>query len=780
MALQLIDLTTPQPGGKFGDPTKTAWEKANDNFVEISEWQDGKEESGIFTLPSALSAADGAALVGYAHPKTGASLRTLADRSEEVVYADDFGARGDGEDHPLSERFETLSAAQAVYPFVTSLTQTQDWAGWQAAANSQRRVRAREDKVYVWNDTLMADDTNLFLDGGGAMVVDAAGDKPLVFARANYGLQVVVNSISVENVDYTEGNTGGATRTNVLNVTSTAGFAVGDRVKVISDDLLEESRPADQERKGEHAVIGAIHPGKLCLLSLLFEQYNTNVRVAKQNADMRVDISKLRTVSRAPGNQPVVRLQGTHAARVVDVIPLASKSAVVETISCVATETDSFAATNAHTNFVGEAAYGYALVEYASEFGRHSNHYAENVRHLYTDGTLIAIPGDTRTERYGRTKGSRISNCTARFCQNAPYDTHWSSHGILFLGCVAYAPFNGPNASQRGVQLRGQAAVVDSCITYGGTGVSVFQGTASPLSGANNVVRGHTHFFLPGIQGRAAIDVTGDSSLTTPTMTLVVDGLKTVQPGWASSDIAVARAQSDTFPHINVTRAVVRLSNFDLQAKQGGSFSACVLQAGAYGTIIAKCGNISSVGAAGQGIRVCKQLAGSTVRLEDVTLEGSWHSLVDAQNTLGISFSSERVNATAPLANAAGYTNVPADDTTARLSVDYTVGFRKTNRAALSQSYTSGGIKTVLLSNNGAPRLVFTGRVGVSGGNTRIGAIDRGAFDGQMLVVRNNSTSLDFLSIEAGVTDPEVTTTLAVGESQTLMWSEALTKWMKI
>lgn len=36
MALKLIDLTTPQPGGKFGDPTKTAWEKANDNFTELA------------------------------------------------------------------------------------------------------------------------------------------------------------------------------------------------------------------------------------------------------------------------------------------------------------------------------------------------------------------------------------------------------------------------------------------------------------------------------------------------------------------------------------------------------------------------------------------------------------------------------------------------------------------------------------------------------------------------------------------------------------------------
>ena len=46
MALQLIDLTTPQPGGKFGDPTKTAWEKTNDNIEEIGSRLEGAEVGG--------------------------------------------------------------------------------------------------------------------------------------------------------------------------------------------------------------------------------------------------------------------------------------------------------------------------------------------------------------------------------------------------------------------------------------------------------------------------------------------------------------------------------------------------------------------------------------------------------------------------------------------------------------------------------------------------------------------------------------------------------------
>lgn len=35
MARKVIDLTTPQPNGKMGEPTKSAWEKTNDNFEEL-------------------------------------------------------------------------------------------------------------------------------------------------------------------------------------------------------------------------------------------------------------------------------------------------------------------------------------------------------------------------------------------------------------------------------------------------------------------------------------------------------------------------------------------------------------------------------------------------------------------------------------------------------------------------------------------------------------------------------------------------------------------------
>jgi len=61
--------------------------------------------------------------------------------SFQSVSPEQYGAIGDGTLHRLSERYTTLSDAQAVYPFVTALTQSIDWAACQKAENDNRGIR---------------------------------------------------------------------------------------------------------------------------------------------------------------------------------------------------------------------------------------------------------------------------------------------------------------------------------------------------------------------------------------------------------------------------------------------------------------------------------------------------------------------------------------------------------------------------------------------------------------------------------------------------------------
>jgi hypothetical protein len=85
--------------------------------------------------------------------------RLLANRFADVVNAKDFGAIGDGASHPLSSVYSTLSAAIAVYPFVTSLTQEIDWAAIQSSlkyilSSGRRSTVLLPPGTYYISDTI--------------------------------------------------------------------------------------------------------------------------------------------------------------------------------------------------------------------------------------------------------------------------------------------------------------------------------------------------------------------------------------------------------------------------------------------------------------------------------------------------------------------------------------------------------------------------------------------------------------------------------------------------
>jgi hypothetical protein len=119
----------------------------------------------------------GDALITTKQTSVGGVRRTQHDKNKDVINVKDFGAIGDGLDHQLSEKFSTLSAAQMVYPFVTSLTQTQDYAGIQAAIDVGKSLNAAVFKPsgrYVVNSGLVADYALSMYGEGGQGLRDVA------------------------------------------------------------------------------------------------------------------------------------------------------------------------------------------------------------------------------------------------------------------------------------------------------------------------------------------------------------------------------------------------------------------------------------------------------------------------------------------------------------------------------------------------------------------------------------------------------------------------------
>ncbi|EFH5999358.1 hypothetical protein GS699_04605, partial [Escherichia coli] len=95
----------------------------------------------------------GDALIGVRQPFTGAVTITQHENNALFLNVKQFGAIGDGKYHPLSERFSSISEAKSLYPFVDSLSQSIDWAAWQASLNTGKVIYGT-DNAYVITDTL--------------------------------------------------------------------------------------------------------------------------------------------------------------------------------------------------------------------------------------------------------------------------------------------------------------------------------------------------------------------------------------------------------------------------------------------------------------------------------------------------------------------------------------------------------------------------------------------------------------------------------------------------
>lgn len=84
--------------------------------------------------------------------------RTVSSKLEESLSVMDFGAIGDGTLHPLSGRFSTLALAKEVYPHVTALTQSIDWAATQMAVNVTKSIATAPQGRFLLTDTVVIPD----------------------------------------------------------------------------------------------------------------------------------------------------------------------------------------------------------------------------------------------------------------------------------------------------------------------------------------------------------------------------------------------------------------------------------------------------------------------------------------------------------------------------------------------------------------------------------------------------------------------------------------------
>ena len=159
--------------------------------------------TAIVSLRGALLTEDSQLLVDDSRvkikqPFLGAIARSQHVKNREEASVMDCGAIGDGALHPLSEFYSSLADAQAVYPFVTSLSQSIDYAAIQSAINSGSHwtVAPRDKRrSFCLTDTLRISRNNSSLDLNGSelKIVDPTGLKSHILIQSDDNTQIQGN-----------------------------------------------------------------------------------------------------------------------------------------------------------------------------------------------------------------------------------------------------------------------------------------------------------------------------------------------------------------------------------------------------------------------------------------------------------------------------------------------------------------------------------------------------------------------------------------------------------
>lgn len=399
-----------------------------------------------------------------------------------------------------------------------------DWALAMARAHAASPiVRLQYGQTYPFKTTFRPT-SSLILDGSGATIEMAADICPIIvdFAYLN---ESPISSIAVQSIDLS-GGTSGPTPVSVLTLPSAAGYAADDVIKVVSDDLMAWVDPDDDERHGEYATVSQVVGNDVFLRSVLTYGYPTNARVA------RLDLTKeyhadnvnfaLGSNATTAWNEDYMQVYGCAFGSITRLRTTYGPSGLLTFYGCYRMKTDDFDVRNTQTD-ASLSKFGYGLVSYSSTLGVHTNHYAENARHLYTDGTRgVDAGGDMRL--FGQASYDLIANCTAFNMQNTGLDTHGSGKGHHFENCVVVYAFNGPTGTRQCFAFRGHDHTASNCDAYGGHGFVAFTSYGHPDNSGGHVFTDCRYFQNPNADagsrnafraiGRAGEDGNPDSIVT--------------------------------------------------------------------------------------------------------------------------------------------------------------------------------------------------------------------------------------------------------------------------
>lgn len=453
VAIELcLELVEPRPSGQgqnrpvkhsirrtvaIPDQTSVEW----DDLIDVVPIDSGTD----YTIPAWVisllgEAVDAGAIAATARDEAVAAAASVPDASyvaanyvakgSVVVDVADFGVVADGVTDNTAAVQSVINAAADRATIVAPKGATLKTSGWTVPTGKSIDIDFRNAHI-VRTST--------------APVLDATG---------TFGTPTTVTGATTESVSIVVG--------------SAAGLAVGDLIKIYSDDIIADSRPGDHldtnnpattayfARKGEHAVVTSIAGTTIGINPPLYDTYTTNVRAAKMNKQQvtfRFATMDHAGLAATQDMMASVRFTGLRTPRVEGTI-LSAPLGAVELNGTFGAKVD----IEVHNLPAGPGGYG---VQSRGSVRGDIKVNSNRLRHAYTDDVQWQQNGSPSTNpaNYGRAMYDTITGKSVSSSATS-FDTHHGGYAHRFVNCLAVG---NSESSGTGYSLRGQSHEFVNC-----------------------------------------------------------------------------------------------------------------------------------------------------------------------------------------------------------------------------------------------------------------------------------------------------------------------------
>lgn len=241
-----------------------------------------------------------------------------------------------------------------------------------------------------------------------------------------------------------------------VTVADASAYAVGDFIKIVSDDLINLSSP--NEWLGQGFEIVKITGNNIFTSKITDLRFNTNPRLAKYRKNVKCNLRGLKFTHSNPNLENnykvMLTVSGMVYPEINDILSFDNANTAVMIVNCYGASGDNIKARNLKGDTT-LSQIGYTLVDEGSSESKWGLLYGERVRHVYTTGAESFPIGTKDVKNYGGAVNCVVDHVWGEGCHSFAADTHPDGYNTLINRVTCYSSSRERGERTGALQFRG-------------------------------------------------------------------------------------------------------------------------------------------------------------------------------------------------------------------------------------------------------------------------------------------------------------------------------------